>query len=358
MSKTFEKEVRLNVNQHLGSRQLKKSYKLTFIFENSKSFKINGLSDDEEKFTLNLKLSDYLNMKEKDFTEKVRTFKSLFEAFKTALDKKKFVLWREYDNLKITLYYTIIFEEKNISFELHPDITKDIEKQIIEEFYKESPKIEEEKNNDFKAEIVSFENQFIDYGDRDIIRAVIENVGNCSWPKDDTFLRCVPEFSTLLCEDYYFEDEVQPGEQIEIELEFLKTDRDDFKQQYFTMLHLNVYYHNFQPMLVLDFSDAFKSGRKLADEEEIERYNQNRYTKISTRIENKNKARQTIITTRLQQQKNQQSNNQAMPPIQEEKNKNVGAKINVNNFNKNNYQNNNYVSNPFAAKVQMFSGKK
>ena len=124
------------------------------------------------------------------------------------------------------------------------------------------------------------------------------------------------------------------------------------------MLHLNVYYHNFQPMLVLDFSDAFKSGRKLADEEEIERYNQNRYTKISTRIENKNKARQTIITTRLQQQKNQQSNNQAMPPIQEEKNKNVGAKINVNNFNKNNYQNNNYVSNPFAAKVQMFSGKK
>ena len=169
MSKTFEKEVRLNVNQHLGSRQLKKSYKLTFIFENSKSFKINGLSDDEEKFTLNLKLSDYLNMKEKDFTEKVRTFKSLFEAFKTALDKKKFVLWREYDNLKITLYYTIIFEEKNISFELHPDITKDIEKQIIEEFYKESPKIEEEKNNDFKAEIISFENQFIDYGDRDIL---------------------------------------------------------------------------------------------------------------------------------------------------------------------------------------------
>ena len=355
MSKSFEKVVRLNINQFLGSRQLSKSYKITFTYENQNVFKIYALSDDEEgKFVCDLKISDYLNMKEKDFTEKVRNFKNLFDAFKTALDKKKFVLWREYDNLKITLYYTIIFDDKNISFELHPDISKDQEKQIIEEFYKESPKIEEEKNNDFKAEIVSFENQFIDYGDRDIIKALIENTGNCSWPKDETILRCVPEFSNLLCEDYYFEEEVQPGEQIEIELEFLKNEKEDIKPPYFTMLHLNVYCQNFQPMLVLDFNDAFISGRKLADEEEIERYNQNRYTKITTRIENKNKARQTIITTRLLQQQQKQQPPQKKDykpsnPIQEEPKK---------SNNNNNNNNNQFISNPFAAKIQMFSGKK
>ena len=359
MSKSFEKVVRLNINQFLGSRQLSKSYKITFTYENQNVFKIYALSDDEEgKFVCDLKISDYLNMKEKDFTEKVRNFKNLFDAFKTALDKKKFVLWREYDNLKITLYYTIIFDDKNISFELHPDISKDQEKQIIEEFYKESPKIEEEKNNDFKAEIVSFENQFIDYGDRDIIKALIENTGNCSWPKDETFLRCVPEFSNLLCEDYYFEEEVQPGEQIEIELEFLKNEKEEIKPPYFTMLHLNVFYQNFQPMLVLDFNDAFISGRKMADEEEIERYNQNRYTKITTRIENKNKARQTIITTRLlqQQKQQQQPKNNYMPsnPIPEEpKKSNFSSNNNANNNN-----NNQFMSNPFAAKIQMFSGKK
>lgn len=358
MSKSFEKNIRLNINQFLGSRQLTKSYKVKFTYENQNVFKISALSDDqEENFICDLKISDYLNMKEKDFTAKVRNFKNLFESFKTALDKKKFVLWREYDNLKITLYYTIIFEDQNISFELHPDISKDQEKKILEEFYKESPKIEEQKNNDYKAEIISFENQFIDYGDRDIIKALIENTGNCSWPKDETFLRCVPEFSNLLCEDYYFEDDVQPGEQIEIELEFLKNEKEEIKPPYFTMLHLNVYYQNFQPMLVLDFNDAFISGRKFANEEEIERYNQNRYTKITTRIENKNKARQTIITTRLLQQKQQQQqppkkDYKPSNPIQEEP-----KKSNNNNNNKSN-NNNQFMSNPFAAKIQMFSGKK
>ena len=356
MSKSFERVIRLNINQFLGSRQLIKSYKVKFTYENQNVFKINASDDQEGKFICELKISDYLNMKEKDFTEKVKNFKNLFDTFKTAIDKKKFVLWREYDNLKITLYYTIIFEDKNISFELHPDVSKDQEKQIIEEFYKESPKIEEEKNNDYKAEIISFENQFIDYGDRDIIKALIENTGNCSWLKDETILRCVPEFSTLLCEDYYFEDDVQPGEQIEIELEFLKNEKEEIKPPYFTMLHLNVYCQNFQPMLVLDFNDAFISGRKLADEEEIERYNQNRYTKITTRIENKNKARQTIITTRLLQQQQKQQ----PPPKKDYKPNNPipeETKKSNNNNNKNN-NNNQFISNPFAAKIQMFSGKK
>ena len=356
MSKSFERVIRLNINQFLGSRQLVKSYKVKFTYENQNVFTISASDDQEGKFICDLKISDYLNMNEKDFTEKVKNFKNLFDAFKTALDKKKFVLWREYDNLKITLYYTIIFEDKSISFELHPDVSKDQEKQIIEEFYKESPKIEEEKNNDYKAEIISFENQFIDYGDRDIIKALIENTGNCSWPKDETILRCVPEFSTLLCEDYYFEDDVQPGEQIEIELEFLKNEKEEIKPPYFTMLHLNVYCQNFQPMLVLDFNDAFISGRKFANEEEIERYNQNRYTKITTRIENKNKARQTIITTRLLQQQQKQQ----PPPKKDYKPNNPipeETKKSNNNNNKNN-NNNQFISNPFAAKIQMFSGKK
>ena len=128
------------------------------------------------------------------------------------------------------------------------------------------------------------------------------------------------------------------------------------------MLHLNVYYQNFQPMLVLDFNDAFISGRKMADEEEIERYNQNRYTKISTRIENKNKARQTIITTRLLQQQQQNLKPIKEEPKKEQKSnfatiKNTNNNTNNNNNNNNNQKPNPFAANPFAAKIQMFSGK-
>ena len=186
-----------------------------------------------------------------------------------------------------------------------------MEKELIGEFYKDSEKILETKNNtDYRAEIVKYDKQFIDYGDRDIIKVTIENKGTCTWPRFDSSLVCVPEFSTLLCEEYVFDDEeVLPGEQVDVQLEFLKDEEGNLEPPFFTCLHLHIHPQNFDPMLVLDFSDAFKEEKIMASEEEIDKFNQTKITKIQTRIENKNNVRKTIITTRVKKVNNPNNNN-------------------------------------------------
>ena len=54
----------------------------------------------------------------------------------------------------------------------------------------------------------------------------VENKGNCTWERRRTSFQCVPEFSTLLCNEYYLEEDVIPGDQVEIPLEFMKGDPD------------------------------------------------------------------------------------------------------------------------------------
>lgn len=313
MPQVFEKVVYLSMNEELKAKMLNKSYKVKFIYEDDNNFKIQATSDDNyDNYLYHFKMSDYVNMEGKDFTEKVKNFKLLLETIKTGFTKKKIVLWREYENLKITIYYMIIYEVKKISFELHPQLTHEQEKELIGKFYEDSEKILETKNNnDYRAEIVKFDKQFIDYGDRDIIKVTIENKGTCSWPRFESSLKCVPEFSTLLCEDYVFDnDDVQPGEQVDVELEFLKNEEDNLDPPYFTFLHLHIHPQNFDPMLILDFGDAFKNEKIMANEEEIDKFNENKITRIQTRIAKKNEIRKTIITTKIKKGNNQQAKNQ------------------------------------------------
>ena len=55
-----------------------------------------------------------------------------------------------------------------------------------------------------------------------VIKVTIKNVGICTWPRGSSFV-CVPEYSTLLCEEYIIlDDDVIPGYEITINLEFLK----------------------------------------------------------------------------------------------------------------------------------------
>jgi len=357
MPQIFEKDVHLSMNEDLKAKMLAKSYKVKFIYEDDNNFKIQATSDDNyDNYLYQFKMSDYVNMEGKDFTERVKNFKLLLETIKTGFTKKKIVLWREYENLKITIYYMIIYEVKKISFELHPQLTHEQEKELIGKYYEDSEKILETKNNnDYRAEIVKYDKQFVDYGDRDIIKVTIENKGTCSWPRFESSLKCVPEFSTLLCEDYVFDnDDVQPGEQVEVELEFLKNEADNLEPPYFTFLHLHIHPENFDPMLILDFGDAFKNEKVMASEEDIDKFNENKITRIQTRIQNKNDIRKTIITTKIKKgtKQNNQSNNNFLgkgtkvffnsnAPQTKKNNQNKMSQNNMMNNNQNNMMNNN-----------------
>lgn len=167
-------------------------------------------------------------------------------------------LYKEFEILRITFYYTDIYEEKKIFFELHKQLSEEEEKELIGKYYEDSEALLETKNNtDYRAEIIKYSKEFEDYGDRNIIRAFIKNTGTTSWDKKISSLQCVPEFSSLICKEYFFDEDVIPGEEIEIALEFLKNEKNNLSPPYFTCLHLHVHPQNFDPMLVLDFDNAF-----------------------------------------------------------------------------------------------------
>ena len=247
----------LHENESLDSKLLKKFYVVTFICEDDNNFKIKA-NDDDDNYLFHFRLCDYVNMKEKDFIYKINNFKLLLETVEKAVNENSVTLCNIGGNLKITFYYTIIYEKKKISFELHEQLSDKEEIELIVKFELESEEIDETKNNiDYRAEIVNYNKDFEDYGDRNIIRATIRNTGTTSWEKEIASLRCVPEFSSLLCKEYIFEDEVIPGEDVEIALEFLKNEKKNLEPPYYTCMHLHIHPQNYDPMLVFDFNNTF-----------------------------------------------------------------------------------------------------
>ena len=110
---------------------------------------------------------------------------------------------------------------------------------------------------DYRAEIVRYNKNFEDYGDRNIVRVTVKNTGTCLWEREVASLRCVLEFSTLINKEYYFEEDVIAGDEIEIALEFMKREEENLEPPYFTCLHLHMNHQNYTPMLVLDFDNSF-----------------------------------------------------------------------------------------------------
>ena len=210
-------------------------------------------------------MSDYVNMKEKDFIIKINTFKALLETIEKGLDKNKVILSKINDSLKLTFYYTIIYDERKISFDLYKQLSE-------EEKQSESTSKETEIISDgpkYKAEIIEYNKKFEEYGDRNIIRVLIENKGSNPWPKEKTSFKCSEEFSSLLCKEYFLEENVMPGEQIELALEFLKNQKENLKQPYITSLNLHVHPEDYEPMLVLDFSESYNNENIPFDGPEI-----------------------------------------------------------------------------------------
>ena len=335
---SYETKMFLHENEKLDSKLLKKSYVVTFICEDDNNFKIKA-SDDDVNYLFHFRYTDYVNMKEKDFIYKVNNFKLLLETVEIAINKNRVTLCNIGEGLKLTFYYTNIYEEKEISFELHEQLTDEEEKKLIGIFYAESEAIYETNDIDYRAEIVNYNKYFEDYGDRKIIRATIKNIGTTTWKKGIASLQCVPEFSSLLCKEYFFEEDVIPGDEVEITLEFLE-DEENFEPPYFTFMHLHVLLQNYEPMLVFDFNNSFLNKKtelecpdiRLKEEEKDNKNNSMTDNKINTKNDDDNNNKINFI--------NDNDNNNKINFINDDDNSHkINSKNDDDNSNKNNNKN-------------------
>ena len=256
----FKTLINLNANENLDSKKLEKSVYLSCFIE-EQMFNIKIL-DEEDNHIIQFTLPNWANRKEKDFTTKINNFKLLIEAMKEAVEKKRLIVYRFFDSFMLTIFYTIIFKEEKISFELHKQLEdKELEKLLIGQFFSDSEPINELACIDYKAELLEYSTNFEDYGDRSIIKIRVKNIGNCTWERNLSSFRCVPEFSTLLCNECPLTEDVIPGDEYEAELEYMKSEPDNYEPPYFTFLHLHILSQNFEPMLILDFNNAFKEEK-------------------------------------------------------------------------------------------------
>ena len=330
----FQNTIYLNSDENLESRKLNKSFLLASYIENN-LFKITA-QDDEEMYLIQFRMPDWAKRKEKEFTKIINNFKLLLMTIKKAFEKKRLILYRpDSFTLMMTIFYTNILDEEKISFELHKQCDdEEEEKRLIGQFFSTSEPIPEERNIDYRAELIEYSKEFEDEGDRSIIRIRVENKGNCTWERRRTSFRCVPEFSTLLCNEYYLEEDVIPGDQVEIPLEFMKGDPDNMEPPYFTFLHLHVHPRNFEPMLILDFDKSFKEekikaslikgknqqDKKYNNSKKIKKHESDDENNINEKEENKDEEENIINENSINDKK-------------EEKNENI--KIDLNDGNKN-----------------------
>jgi len=252
----------LSSKEQVNSSKLKKSYLFSCIIEDN-LFKITA-RDDDDIFLLQFRLVDWIKRKEKDFIKLVNNYETILNTIKEAIEKERLVLYKMDDfALKVIIYYTIIFKEGSISFELHKKSEdEEEEKELISKFYSESDPIIQENTRDYRAEKIDYSTDFDDEGDRSTIKLRVKNTGTCTWERGRASLQCVPEFSSLLCDEYFFDDDVQPDEETEVRLEFLKNDPYNLNPPFYTCLQLHIHPRNFEPMIVLDFDKVFKDEKK------------------------------------------------------------------------------------------------
>ena len=113
----FETKIYLSYEEKLNSRLTNELYNLKFVFKDERNFEIEAKAEKfNESYLLKLKIADYVNKKEKDFIGKINKFGHLYKAIKKAVDKKRVVITKNNDKLKLTLFYTIIFDDFTISF--------------------------------------------------------------------------------------------------------------------------------------------------------------------------------------------------------------------------------------------------
>ena len=291
----FESIIYLNKNKKLDSAKTDKSFLLSCVIEDD-MFKIKA-NDDYDEFLNQFQMKHWIKRTEREFTKRINNFKLLAQTIKEAYEKKRLVLNKIDDySLMLTIYYTIIFKEEHISFELYrKDEDEEEQKRKIGKFFSESEDIRGLTDKDYKAELLEYSKKFEDYGDTSYIKIRIKNMGTTTWNRKITSFKCVPEYSTLICNDFILNEDVYADNECEIELEFIKKNPNNIDAKYFTSIQLNVYDQPFEPMLILDFDDAFKDEEKKTDENKINDYEDDNENKINIIKEDKKEENENKI---------------------------------------------------------------
>ena len=277
----YETRIYLSKGEELESGKTQKMFLVSISNEDPNDFIIKATNADEqeeEEYILQLKYSDYITKVNRDFTRSFNSLKLLFDKLKSCFENEKVVIFRKTSySIKIIFF----FNKKTLPFELFPN------------FY--APSEEHLKINDreYKAELIKYDKKLEDYGDRYIVKCQIENVGTTTWDKRITSLVCLPEYSSFICNEYFFEEEVIPNEQIEVELEFLKND-EILKPPFFTFVYLQVNGVIFDPGLVLDFNDFFNEKNDIKPDF-IKKSTEKKEKKKPMNKNNKDKPKNNII---------------------------------------------------------------
>ena len=240
----YETGLYLRKGEELESGMTQKMFIVSISNEDLNNFIIKATNSDEqeeENYILHLKYSDYITKVNRDFTRSFNSLKLFFDKLKSCLENEKVVVVK-----KTSYSIKIIFfiNKKTLPFELFPN------------FYSPSEEPLKLSDREYKAELIKYDKKLEDFGDRYIVKCQIENVGTTTWDNNITSLVCLPEYSSFICNEYFFRDEVIPNEQVDVELEFLKND-EILKPPFFTFVYLQVNGVIFDPGLVLDFSDFF-----------------------------------------------------------------------------------------------------
>lgn len=322
-------------------------YNIEFINEDNINFAIRCFNN-KSKYLCYFNISDYFNNMDWDFIEKVNNFEKLKEILNISISKKKARLCKVSDSFLFAVHYPIIYENKYIIFELHKELSNFEEKKIIGLNYKHAKNLIEEVdnkiNNYFKFEKIKIENIFEEFEDRYKMKVILKNIGTAPWPKKISSLKCVPRLSSVLCEDYIFDEDIMPEREIEVNLEIFKLIKNA-KGPYLTVLQLNISPNKYGQLLVIDTRNLFNKD-KITPNENIEL----NHNPIENKKDILNKPNNKFIINKNyeEEQKNHED---------------LGKKNKNNAIKKENNITNNTNTNPipklsFAQRIAMFDKKK
>ena len=107
------------------------------------------------------------------------------KTIKEAYEKGRLVLYNpDGFSLMLKIYYTIIFKEENISFELHKKSEDEEEnKRLIGEFYSGSDSVVGKTDFRFKADLIGYKKKFEEYKETSFIKIRVKNIGTCTWDR-------------------------------------------------------------------------------------------------------------------------------------------------------------------------------
>lgn len=278
---SYSLELRLHKNSNLKSLTLPKKYSVEIKYSEylftikATPILIKG-NLAEDYFEISLSLDNIRDMNG-DFSHYITDFSDFFSLLVIASKQDKLICYskeNEKNSLVLKMFYTIFYDQKDASFDLdyHGKLS---DKEAIQQYYGESPAPDYLNIGDkrmFKGEIVNYEKDFKEYDDDyEVINFVLKNIGNSTWEPGEIGLKCNDAFSSVICEEIVIQEEVIPGDEINLEMKFKKGQNKLQDGKIFCYVCLCVRGEPIENEMLLDFLNSFNEEELKNDEEERKR---------------------------------------------------------------------------------------